>query len=333
MKLAIQSFSLAALLLILSGCSSKEVYKPEKIKGEWKTSGRISASIDYAASNAALLENGKILTKSGESTISLPKGDRLINVDGDWSISQALDSSLILRSLDGTREPIVFDFKRTVASASVNNNFLAIVFSNNELALYSLDEKKLLFKERGEAPVAVDSRIAAPYFMKDLVLFLTLDGKIVIVNSESKQMVRSVVISSEEYFNNVTYLNIIDNHLVASTGTTALALSQKESREKFDIRNIAYSEEGVWIATKQGEIIALSPTLQFIAKKKFPFAHFVGLSVQNDRVYALEMNGYMIALTKNLLSYDVFDVNLNADNKVFAGEGRFYFDDSYINIK
>jgi hypothetical protein len=112
-----------------------------------------------------------------------------------------------------------------------------------------------------------------------------------------------------------------------------LALSQKEAREKYEIRNIAYTADGIWLTTKQGEIIALSPTLQFKAKKKFPFAHFVGISVQNDRVYALEQEGYMIALTKNLLAYDVYDVDMDSDNKIFLGDGRFYFDDRYINIK
>jgi len=49
-------------------------------------------------------------------------------------------------------------------------------------------------------------------------------------------------------------------------------------------------------------------------------------------VYALEQEGYMIALTKNLLAYDVYDVDMDSDNKIFAGDGRFYFDDRYINI-
>ena len=69
------------------------------------------------------------------------------------------------------------------------------------------------------------------------------------------------------------------------------------------------------------------------SKKKFPFAHFVGLSVQNDRVYALEQEGYMIALSKDLLSYDIFDVDMDNEDKIFLGDGRFYFDDRYINVK
>jgi hypothetical protein len=332
MKLSTTALVLATALFV-SGCSHKEVYKPEEVKGEWRNAGHLSASIAQTTHSAALLDNGRLLTKEGEKNIKIPEEYRLINANETWVITESPEGNLVLFPVDGTDAKVTFELKRHVAAANIQDDTVAILFTNNEMALYSLESKKLLFKESANTPIAVDARIANPYFLKELVLFLTLDGKIVIVNSETKQVLRSVVVSTEEYFNNITYLNVIDNNLVASTGTSVLALSQKEAREKFEIRNIAYTAEGIWIATKQGEIIALSPTLQFKAKKKFPFAHFVGLSVQNDRVYALEQEGYMIALTKNLLAYDVYDIDMDSDNKIFSGEGRFYFDDRYINIK
>jgi hypothetical protein len=319
--------------LFFSGCSHKEVYKPENVKGEWRNAGHMSGSISQATQSAALLDNGRLLTKNGEKNIKIPENYRLVNANDDWVITASPDGNLVLFPEDGSNAKVTFELKRTIAAASIQDDTVAILFTNNEMALYSLESKKLLFKESSSAPIAVDSRIVNPYFLKELVLFLTLDGKIVIVNSETKQVLRSVVVSTDEYFNNITYLNVIDNNLVASTGSAILALSQKEAREKYEIRNIAYAADGIWLTTKQGEVIALSPTLQFKAKKKFPFAHFVGISVQNDRVYALEQGGYMIALTKNLLTYDVYDIDMDSDNKIFLGDGRFYFDDRYINIK
>lgn len=332
MKLLTITLSIAALFF-LSGCSHKEIYKPENVKGEWRTAGHLTASIHQTTQSAALLENGTVLTPAGEKKAKIPKDYRLINADESWIITESPDGNIVFFPEDSSSEKITFELKRGVASASVQNDTVAILFTNNEIALYSLENKKLLFKESSSAAIAVDARIANPYFLKELVLFLTLDGKIVIVNSETKQVLRSVVVGSEEFFNNITYMNIIDNHLVASTGTAVLALSQKEAREKYEIRNIAYTADGIWLTTKQGEIIALTPTLQFKAKKKFPFAHFVGISVQSDRVYVLEQGGYMIALTTNLLAYDVYDIDMDMDNKIFVGDGRFYFDDRYINIK
>lgn len=333
MKISSMILVSVGAIVLFSGCSHKEVFKPEHVKSEWRTAGHITASIEQTTHSAALLKNGTVLAKSGEKKIKLPEEYRLINADDTWIIAQSPEGNLVFFPEDGTDGKITMELKRGVAAASVQNDTVAILFANNEMALYSLESKKLLFKEPSNAPIAVDSRITNPYFLKELVLFLTLDGKIVIVNSDTKQVLRSVVVSSDEFFNNITYMNVIDNHLVASTGSAVLALSQKEAREKYEIRNIAYSADGIWLTTKQGEIIALSPTLQYKSKKKFPFAHFVGLSVQSDRVYALEQEGYMIALSKDLLSYDVYDVDMDNEDKIFLGDGRFYFDDRYINVK
>lgn len=319
-------------VLLLSGCSHKEVFKPEKVKGEWRNSGRLSASIDQLSQSGAVLKNGHLLTKEGEKPLKIPENHRLINISGGWVMTQNSDNNLELFPENGGTDPIVLELKRTVAAASIQDDTVAILFSNNEMALYSLQTKKVTFKESSSSPIAVDARIANPYFLKDLVLFLGLDGKIVIVNTESKQLLRSVIVGSEEYFNNIIYLNVIENNMVASTGSGILALAQKEEREKYEVRDIAYTHEGIWLTTKQGEVVALSPTLQYKGKQKFPFAHFVGISVQNDRVYVLEEGGYMIALTKNLLSYDVYDIDMDHDT-VFVGNDRFYFNDRYITIK
>ncbi|MDP1783890.1 MAG: hypothetical protein Q8K81_00480 [Sulfuricurvum sp.] len=318
--------------LLLSGCSHKEVFKPEKVKGEWRNSGRLTASIDQLSQSGAVLKNGHLLTKEGEKPLKIPENYRLINISGGWVMTQNSDNNLELFPENGGSDHVVLELKRTVAAASIQDDTVAILFSNNEMALYSLQTKKVIFKESSGAPIAVDARIANPYFLKDLVLFLGLDGKIVIVNTESKQLLRSVIVGSEEYFNNIIYLNVIENNMVASTGNGILALAQKEEREKYEVRDIAYTHEGIWLTTKQGEVVALSPTLQYKGKQKFPFAHFVGISVQNDRVYVLEEGGYMIALTKNLLSYDVYDIDMDHDT-VFVGNDRFYFNDRYITIK
>jgi hypothetical protein len=331
MKHFIAGLSICSALFLV-GCSHKEVYKPENVKGEWRNAGRLSASIEQISQSAAVLENGNILTKEGEKVLKISNENRLINLSGGWVITQNSDNNLELFPEEGSGERVILDLNRTVAAASIQEDTVAILFANNEMALYSLSAKKIIFKESSNAPIAIDARIANPYFLKDLALFLGLDGKIVIVNIASKQVLRSIIVGSEEYFNNITYLNVIENNMIASTGNTILALSDKEQREKYEIRDIAYTKDGIWLTTKQGEVIALSSTLQYKGKQKFPFAHFVGISVQHDRVYVLEQEGYMIALTKDLLSYDVYDVDMKHD-PVFVGKDRFYFDDRYISIK
>ncbi|MDD2829084.1 MAG: hypothetical protein PHW18_05865 [Sulfuricurvum sp.] len=326
-------FPLALLgILFLQGCSQKEVFKPENLKGEWRSSGHLSSPISNVSLKAAVLENRNLLTKEGEKKLKIPEGFRFITINDGWIITQNSLNNLELIPEDGVSEHVTIELKRSVAAANIEGDVIAILFANNEMALYSLQSKKLTFKESSNAPIAVDERIVNPYFLKDLVVFSTLDGKIVIVNSTEKKMLRSIVVGSEEYFNNVTYLNVIENNMVASTGNTVLALSQKENREKYEVRDIAYSDDGIWLTTKQGEVVALTSTLQFKGKKKFPFAHFVGISVQKDHVYVVEQGGYLIALSKDLLTYDVYDIDMKHES-VFAGEGRFYFGDRYIDVK
>ncbi len=322
----------AVSIVMFQGCSSKEVYKPENIKGEWRTTGHLSSPILHITQSAAVLENGTILLKSGEKKQKIPQGFTLLNVSGGWVITRNPLNDLELIPEDGIGEHVVLELKRTVAACSIQGDVIAILFANNEMALYSLSSKKMTFKETSNAPVAVDARIINPYFLKDLVVFPTLDGKVVIVNESTKKLLRSIIVGSEDYFNNITYLSMIENNLITSTGSSILSLSQKEAREKYDVRDIVSKLDGIWLTTKQGEVVALSTNLQYKGKKKFPFAHFVGLSVQSDRVYAIEQGGYMIALSKDLLSADVYDIDMSHES-VFSGDDRFYFADRYIDIK
>jgi hypothetical protein len=286
----------------------------------------------YTFSNGAVLKNGIVLTKDGESLVKIPQEYRALAISDGWVVAQNNENNLELISIVDTNNTLVVPLQRTVASASVQEDLIAILFGNNEKALYSLKEKKIVFKEGSDSATAVDVRVQSPYFLKDLVVFLGLDGKISIVNATTKQAVRTLLVSTSDYFNNIIYLNVIENNMVASTGSGILALSQKENREKYDIRDITYTDEGIWLTTKQGEVVSLSPNLEYRAKKKFPFAHFVGISVQNDRVFVIEQGGYMIAMTKDLLSGDIYGIDMDNDT-VFTGDGQFYFSDRYVNIK
>jgi outer membrane protein assembly factor BamB len=308
------------------------VYKPENVKGEWRSAGHLSSPIVYMTQSAAVLENGNLLVKNGEKKQKIPQGFSLLNVSDGWIITRNTLNDLELIPQDRTGEHVVLELKRTVAACSIQGDVIAILFANNEMALYSLSTKKMTFKETSNAPVAVDARIVNPYFLKDLVVFSTLDGKVVIVNENTKKLLRSIIVGSEDYFNNITYLSMVENNLIASTGSSVLALSQKEAREKYDVRDIVSNSDGIWLTTKQGEVVALSSSLQYKGKKKFPFAHFVGLSVKSDHVYAVEQGGYMIALSKDLLSADVYDIDMKHE-AIFVGDDRFYFSDRYIDIK
>ena len=308
------------------------MFEPKDTVGDWKNTGEIENKIVDTNLDGALLENKKIFINGKIIDIEIDDKNRFISKSDDWIISATIDGILTLFYVGDKKMVETFDLKKTIATASVKDDVLAVLFADNEMALYSISTKELLLKEQGNAPIVVNSKIVKPYFMNDLVLFLTLDGKIVIVNVDLKKKLRSIIVSSEENFNNIIYFNVIDDKLIAATGSKILSFALKEIRVDYEIRNAIYDNKNIFITTKQGEIISLTPDLQINTKVKFSFAHFLGLISYNDKLYALEKEGYLIELSKDLLKYDIYEVDVD-DGYIYVDENTFYINDEFISVK
>lgn len=320
-------------IALFSGCSSKEVFEPKIVIGEWKHSDKSDKIIIDTTPDAALLESRHVMINDKVTDIVIEKNHRLISYSDGWIISASIDGDLTLVFIADKTMVKKFKLNKTVATASVKDDVLAVLFADNEMALYSIASKELLLKEQGRAPIIVNAKIIKPHFMNDLVLFLTLDGKIVIVSVTQKKKLRSIIVSSEEHFNNIISFRVVQDKLIAMTGTKLLSFAQKEIRAKYEIRDVIYDNTNViYITTKQGELISLTPDLQVIAKVKFPFAHFLGLISYKDKIYALEKEGYLIELSKDLLKYDVYEVDVE-DGFVYIADKIFFVGDQYISVE
>jgi outer membrane protein assembly factor BamB len=321
-----------AVFIILTGCSNKTVYEPQSLSNDWKNYGDKEFKIVGLGAQSALLEDKNVLTKDGVLDIKVDEENRLVSKSDGWIITTKIDGTLTLLNIENKEKKIVFNLKKTIASASIKDNILAVLFADSEMALYDLSTKEVLLKEQGGKSLTVDARIAPPFFLNDLVLFPTLDGKVVIVNASLKKKLRTIIVSTEDNFNNVIYLNVIDNKIIAATGTKILAISQKEIRVNYEIRSIIYDGKNIYIATKQGEIISLTPELQVNAKEKFPFAHFVSMISYKDKLYVLEKEGYIIVMDKKLIDYKVHKVDVE-DGYIFIDNKTFYIADEYISVE
>ena len=319
-------------VLLFSACSTKEVYEPLYIDEDWEKYEDADSTIIDKSLNIALLDNSKVLVKDGVLDIAVDETHRVISHSNGWVISSSIDGNTSLTSANDNTNIEQFELKKTIAGATVNGDNLAILFADNEIAIYSISSKKAIFKEQGGKSIVVDARIVNPYYMNDLVLFSTLDGKVIIVNIKLKKKLRTVIVSSEDSFNNVIYFNVIDNKIIAATSYKILSLSSKEVREKYEIRSVVNDDKDMFIATKQGEIVSLTPDLQVNAKIKFPFAHFLGMISHGDKLYILEKEGYMIVLDKDMYNYSVHEVDLE-DGFIFVADKLFYVADEKISIE
>jgi len=347
----------ALFLLLLTGCSTKEYYKPEKTVNSWPVckEPRFSAEsivgetpseddipkwpeckragLHLASKNAegAVAQKGRVVGAEGVTGFKIPEGERYLGESGGWILYTGIDGNVTLRSREGN-ETVVMPLEKTVAAAAVKDDFLAVLFASNDLGIYRLSTKKSYYKTEGTPATAVDVRIARPYFLGNLVVFPTLDGRIVVVDYENKEQLRSTVVSSESYFDNVFYFNVRGDTMVAATPQRLFSLSDKERREKYDLRDVLFDDEGIWIATKEGEVIHLTESLQPVAKKKFPFAHFLGMIVGKEKLYLLEKEGYLIVMDKAMTQTDVYAVSLE-DGVSYTSAHAFYVRDKIITVE
>jgi len=321
-----------SLVLLLSACSTKRVFEPENVADDWEKYGQMDEAIVDTSLNVALLEDGSVLTQDGRVQMQVREDERVISYSDGWVVTATIDGNLTLTSSQNTSKIENLNLHKTVASASVKEDTLAVLFADNELALYSIQAKKAFFRDQGAESLALNRKIVNPYFLDDLVVFSTLDGKVVIVNAKKKKKLRTAIVSADDKFNNIIYFQMIDNKVVAATGYKILAMSDKEIRAKYDIRTMVYDGANIFVATKQGEIVSLTPSLQLNGKIKFPFAHFLGMISSKDKLYVLEKEGYVIVLNKNMKEYTIHEADVE-DGYVFVTNKAFYVNDESIVVK
>lgn len=302
------------------------------VEDDWNNYGNSKVTIEDISQNAAMVQDRKVFVKGKVLDVTLEEGHRLLGYSDGWVMSSDIDGNLTIRYAADKKMVEKFSLKRTIATASIKNDLLAVLFTNNEMALYSIANKSLLLKEQGDAPIVVNSKIVKPFFRDDLVIFPTLDGKVVIINTKIKKKLRTVIVSSEDHFNNIIYFDLIDNKIIAATGHKILSLSKKEIRLAYDIRDVVSDDKNIYVATKQGDIISLTPDLQQNSKLKFPFAHFLGMIISGDKLYILEKEGYLIEASKDLSKFKVYEVDKN-EGYVYIDDKIFFVHDEYISVK
>lgn len=323
---------LLLLGLFFAGCSTKEVFEPKHVEGEWKALKSIDAEVVDKTADIAKLDNEKVLAGNDELDVTIAPDFRVIGKSAGYVLSTNIDGILRLHDV-ASGATTELDLKKTIAAASTDGDVVAVVFANGKMALYKLSTKELLLKLEGATSIALDARIVNPYFMNDLVLFLTLDGKIVIVNKNLKKRLRTIIVSAAEYFNNVIYFDIVQNRLIVATGTKILSFGTSQKRAELEARSITHDGQNLYVATKQGDIVELSPDLDTKKTVHFPFAHFLALKVYDDNVYALEKEGYLIKLSKDLLTYSIYDVDISGESYVYTGKDRFFVGDEAVLLK
>ena len=313
---------------VFVGCSQKQYFEPENTAGNYPTSTKSSNSaITFVTSNGATLENYRSVTKDGISKITMPKNYHFLNKVNEEILASDNDGHIFL----GDNKNII-TFKKNVVAASVNKELLALLFIDNSIALYDLNSKKFKFKEYDKFSFVNNTKIANPMFLDDLVIFPTLNGKLIIVNKDTFKEVKAISIDPDNQVNNIIHLSTIGNTMVAATANKILTLGEgKLTIKDYSISNVTTTNDAIFVSTIEGNIVKLSLSLQELAKKKFKFSKIVALGYGSD-LYALESQGFLIKLNKTFTKNTIYEVDFDIKSKVIGIKNILYFDDKYLEL-
>ena len=324
--------SLLALLLVVSGCGTKRQYfEPESLAGKVSYDGSLPGSIVDAVRDGATLSNGQVITQKGLSSIVLPEGFVYLGEDQGRYIAASKCGALQI--IDANKKVLFTkDCSVSVASAALKNNILALVLGSNELVLIDINDGKDLMHLKQDNVYVLDSRIAAPYFLGDLIVFPTLDGKLVIVDAQSKKPIRDVVVSNDKFFGNIIYLQVLNDRLVAATKSKVVSISPKSiSFLEREVKDVIVLQNRIFVFTKDGRVILTDADLVVLKERKFPFAIFAG-TIYGDFIYMIEKGGYIIATDVDLVSTNVYKLPDEIESHVFTTGDELYYKDHFFKL-
>lgn len=320
--------SLSALFLF-TACSSKKYYEPENVSSNIELNKEsMNSSIESMNKIGATLQNKQIITRDGISSFELPEGFDFLNVTADGKI---LATNYIDKILIGNNELVVKD---VVVAASLKDGKLALVYSNNTIELMDVNTSKTLFKEYLPISLANDTRITNPYFMGNLILFPTLNGKVIIVSGTTNESVKNISVDPDNEFNNIISLNVIESTqtLIVASPNKIVSISPTEVLAKdYEVRDILVNEDDIYLATIDGQIIKLSSNLNEIKSKKYKYAKIHALAF-TDSLYAVESQGYLINIDKDFNEETIYDFSFDNEERMISIGNKIYFDSKYITL-
>lgn len=311
-----------SVILLFSACSGKKYFEPQNTESISLNDSSLSSSIKSFNRAGATLEDNKFITQAGVSDIKLPEGFEFINHTDDGRV---IATNYLNKILIGNEERATND---VVVAASQVGEKLAVIYSNNTIELLDMSSNKTLFKEYLPLSLANDTRIANPVFFGNLILFPTLNGRVLIVSSVNNEQVRNVAVDHEHDVNNIIELSIIQDTqtLIVASPNKIVSISPKEILSKsYKLRDVLVENDAIYIATIDGQIIKLNHNLEEVAKKKYKYAKFHTLALGYSSLYALESQGFLVNINKDFTEDKVYNFSFDNEDKVFTSGNNLYY--------
>lgn len=329
MKSLIYGLLIAA---VFTGCESKKYFEPEAITEGIELEGyEISDNVVDFTHEGVTLGDNSFLSKKRDLETKLTEGFKFLNEEGENFLSANLSNQLLIQNNKG--EEKLLTFSSNVISAAKNKKLVAAILSENVAVLYDLDKDKIVFKEYLSVSRVNDIKITSPVFLDTLILYPTLDGKVLIVDSKTNSIYKTINIDPKSEINNITFLETVGNSLVAATPNKLFTFNNGRVNIKtLEVRYVTVHDEDIYVATLDGRIIKYDLRLFEKKSKKFKFAKFHALGY-GSMLYALESQGYMITMDKDLEDVNVYEFDFDNEQKVITIGNKLYFENLFTILK
>ena len=302
------------ILLFLASCSQKRFFEPKNVSLFNDDTDEYYLD-DYIVSinaRSATMKNNNFIDSTGVSKEKLPKNFEFLNKVSDTIIATNNLDSVYLSNRG------IIKVRGNVIAATIEKDKLYLVFANNSIAIYDLEKKRFLLKKYYEESVLNDTRIAMPVYLETIILFPTLSGKVVVVDKKGYST-KDIPIDVENNIKNIIMLKTFDDTLVVATPNRIFSLTSGNVKKlDFFIQSYNFDNDFIYIATLDGKIFKLTPTLKIEAKRKYKFAKFQTISIGNRFIYFIESQGYVVKLDKSFKKEEIFTISFENDEKSIA---------------
>lgn len=316
-------------ILLFTGCSSKKYFEPKDTHSFTEDRLELNSQIKNLNSNGATLENANFIT--GEGILENNKENlNFLNKNGDFILSADDNASIFIQENQDIKS---FHFDKNIISASKDKNLLAFGAIDNSITLFDMESKQIVFKEYLKASAINNIKITNPIFLNTVVLYPTLDGKVVIVDLKKNIIVKTINIDPKSDVNNIIFLKEVNNTLIAATSKKLFTfVSGKVNLKDIDVQSVIVNKNDIYVATLDGEIAKYNFSLQKIDSEKFRFAKINALAF-GTYLYALESQEFLIRISEDFKEVKVFDFSFDDEQKIIGIDDKIYFDDEYIILK
>ena len=160
-----------------------------------------------------------------------------------------------------------------------------------------------------------------------------MDGKLVVFSRLSSQIVKDVIVSSQDFFNNIIHLSVLGDKMIAASGKKIIVVTPvKTFYLDLDIKEVLVDDNAIFILGKDGSVIKTDFELKKLDEKKFEFAIFNKASIYGNHLYIFEKMGFLIKCDTKLENIEIFKLEGAIDKKSFMDKNKFYYDNRILDL-